>query len=175
MGSGGERVTYEKVLTKGIGEVDLTRIENYEAQGGYQSLRKALTGMTPADVHAGVKKANLRGRGGAGFPAGVKWGFLPDDGRPRYLCCNADESEPGTFNNKMLIEYNPHLLIEGILLAAYATKAAQSFIYIRGEFKRGYETLVKALAQAKAKGYVGRNILGSDFSQEITIHRGAGA
>ena len=95
----------------------------YESQGGYQALRKALKQMSPADVHKEVKKANLRGRGGAGFPAGVKWGFLPDDGRPRYLCCNADESEPGTFNNKMLIEYNPHLLIEGILLAAYATKA----------------------------------------------------
>jgi len=168
-------VAFEPVLTKGIGKLDLVDIEVYESQGGYQALRKALKQMTPEDVHNEVKKANLRGRGGAGFPAGIKWGFLPDDGRPRYLCCNADESEPGTFNNKMLIEYNPHLLIEGILLAAYATKAAQSFIYIRGEFKRGYETLVKALAQAKAKGYVGRNILGSDFSQEITIHRGAGA
>jgi len=168
-------VKYEKVLTKGIGEVDLTRIENYEAQGGYQALRKALKSMTPADVHAEVKKANLRGRGGAGFPAGLKWGFLPDDGRPRYLCCNADESEPGTFNNRMLIEYNPHLLIEGILLAAYAVRAARSFIYIRGEFRKGYRVLLDAIEQARAKGYVGDRILGTDFSQEIVVHRGAGA
>ena len=168
-------MTYEKVLTKGIGEVDLTRIENYEAQGGYQALRKALKGMTPADVHAEVKKANLRGRGGAGFPAGLKWGFLPDDGRPRYLCCNADESEPGTFNNRMLIEYNPHLLVEGILLAAYAVRAARSFIYIRGEFRKGYRVLMDAIEQARAKGYLGDRILGTDFSQEIVVHRGAGA
>ncbi|OUM99644.1 MAG: NADH oxidoreductase (quinone) subunit F [Firmicutes bacterium ZCTH02-B6] len=162
-------------MTKGIGEVDLTRIENYEAQGGYQALRKALKGMTPADVHAEVKKANLRGRGGAGFPAGLKWGFLPDDGRPRYLCCNADESEPGTFNNRMLIEYNPHLLVEGILLAAYAVRAARSFIYIRGEFRKGYRVLMDAIEQARAKGYLGDRILGTDFSQEIVVHRGAGA
>ena len=168
-------MAFEPVLTKGIGKLQLTEIDVYESQGGYQALRKALKQMTPAEVHQEVKDSNLRGRGGAGFPAGVKWGFLPDDGRPRYLCCNADESEPGTFNNKMLIEYNPHLLIEGILLAAYAARCTQSFIYIRGEFKRGYETLVKALAQARAKGYVGQKILGSDFSQEITVHRGAGA
>lgn len=166
---------YEKVLTKGIGEVDLTRIENYEAQGGYQALRKALKGMTPQEVHGEVKRANLRGRGGAGFPAGVKWGFLPDDGRPRYLCCNADESEPGTFNNRMLIEYNPHLLIEGILLAAYAVRASRSFIYLRGEFRKGFRVLTAAIEQARAKGYLGDKILGSDFSQEIVVHRGAGA
>src|SRR5690606_14116318 len=109
-----------RLLTKGIGEVDLTRIENNEGQGGYAALRKALRQMTPQEVHEEVKKANLRGRGGAGFPAGIKWGFLPNDGRPRCLVCNGDESEPGTFNNRMLIEFNPHLLIEGILLAAYA-------------------------------------------------------
>ena len=168
-------MAFEPVLTKGIGEVDLTDIEVYESQGGYQALRKALKQLSPADVLEEVKASGLRGRGGAGFPTGMKWSFLPDDGRPRYLCCNADESEPGTFNNKMLIEYNPHLLIEGILLSAYATNCAQSFIYIRGEFKRGYDTLVRALAQAREKGYVGERILGSDFSQEITVHRGAGA
>lgn len=165
----------ERVLTRGIGEVDLTDIDVYEAQGGYSALRKAMKSLSPEDVHEEVKKASLRGRGGAGFPAGVKWGFLPDDGRPRYLCCNADESEPGTFNNRMLIEHHPHQLIEGILLAAYATKAAQSFIYLRGEFRRGYDVLTRALEQARAKGYVGENILGSGFSQEITVHRGAGA
>lgn len=168
-------MAFEPVLTKGIGEVDLLNIDVYEKQGGYAALRKALSGMSPAEVQEEVKKANLRGRGGAGFPAGVKWGFLPDDGRPRYLCCNADESEPGTFNNKMLIEYNPHLLIEGILLAAYAANCAQSFIYIRGEFLRGARILNEALEQARAKGYVGNGILGSEFTQEITVHRGASA
>jgi len=168
-------VGFEPVLTKGIGKLDLVDIDVYESQGGYQALRKALKEMTPAEVLEEVKASGLRGRGGAGFPTGMKWGFLPNDGRPRYLCCNADESEPGTFNNKMLIEYNPHLLIEGILLAAYATNCAQSFIYIRGEFKRGYDVLVRAIEQAKAKGYLGNNILGSDFSQSITVHRGAGA
>jgi len=168
-------VAFEPVLTKGIGELDLADIEVYESQGGYQALRKALKEMTPAQVLEEVKASGLRGRGGAGFPTGMKWGFLPNDGRPRYLCCNADESEPGTFNNKMLIEYNPHLLIEGILLAAYATNCAQSFVYIRGEFKRGYDVLTRALAQARAKGYVGEKILGSDFTQNITVHRGAGA
>lgn len=168
-------MAFEPVLTKGIGEVDLVDIDVYESQGGYAALRKAMKELSPEDVFTEVKNANLRGRGGAGFPAGVKWGFLPDDGRPRYLCCNADESEPGTFNNKMLIEYNPHLLIEGILLAAYANQCAQSFIYLRGEFRRGYDILIRALEQAKAKGYVGNDILGSGFSQEITVHRGAGA
>lgn len=166
---------FEPVLTKGIGELDLADIDVYESQGGYQALRKALQGMSPEQVLEEVKASGLRGRGGAGFPAGVKWGFLPNDGRPRYLCCNADESEPGTFNNKMLLEYNPHLLIEGILLAAYATHCAHSFVYIRGEFKRGYDVLTKALEQARAKGYVGDNILGSEYSQVITVHRGAGA
>lgn len=164
-----------RVLTKGIGEVDLTRIENYEAQGGYAALRKAMRELTPQDIHEEVKKANLRGRGGAGFPAGIKWGFLPDDGRPRYLACNGDESEPGTFNNRMLIEYNPHLLIEGILLAAYAVRASKSFIYLRGEFWKGERVLEDAIEQARAKGYLGDNILGTDFSQEIVVHRGAGA
>ena len=163
-----------RVLTKGIGEVDLTRIENYEAQGGYAALRKAMKQLSPQDVHEEVKKANLRGRGGAGFPAGIKWGFLPDDGRPRYLACNGDESEPGTFNNRMLIEFNPHLLIEGILLSAYAVRAAKSFIYFRGEFLKGYRVLMDAIEQARAKGYLGDNILGSDFSQEIVVHRASG-
>lgn len=164
-----------RVLTAGIGEVDLTRIENYEAQGGYAALRKAMKSLSPSDVQEEVKKANLRGRGGAGFPAGVKWGFLPDDGRPRYLACNGDESEPGTFNNRMLIEYNPHMLIEGILLSAYAVRAAKSFIYLRGEFLKGYRVLIDAIEQARAKGYLGDNILGTDYSQEIVVHRAAGA
>ena len=166
---------FEPVLTKGIGEVDLIDIDVYEGQGGYQGLRKALKELSPAEVHEMVKESGLRGRGGAGFPTGVKWGFLPNDGRPRYLVCNADESEPATFNNRMLIEYNPHQLIEGILISAYATGAAQSFIYLRGEFKRGYDVLMRAMEQARRKGYLGKNIMGSGFDQEITVHRGAGA
>src|SRR5690554_5021499 len=166
---------FEPVLTRGIGTLDLTDIEVYEAQGGYEALRKALKEMDPAAVQQEVLDSNLRGRGGAGFPAGRKWSFLPDDGRPRYLVCNADESEPGTFKDRMLIENHPHQLIEGVLLAAYAIGAARSFIYIRGEFQRGYRVLVKALEAARRKGYVGRNILGSGWSQEIVVHRGAGA
>jgi len=166
---------FEPVLTKGIGKVDLTDIDVYEAQGGYQALRKALTSMEPQAVVEEVKKANLRGRGGAGFPAGVKWGFLPNDGRPRYLTVNADESEPGTCNNRTLIYANPHQLIEGIIITAYANRITQSFIYIRGEFKRGAEILMKAIEDARARGYVGQNILGTGFSQEITVHRGASA
>jgi NADH-quinone oxidoreductase subunit F len=166
---------FEPVLTKGVGEVDLTNIDVYEAMGGYQGLRKALTTMEPQAVVEEVKKANLRGRGGAGFPAGVKWTFLPNDGRPRYLTVNADESEPGTCNNRTLIYGNPHQLIEGILIAAYANKITQSFVYIRGEFKRGADILANAIEQARAKGYLGKNIMGTGFSQEITVHRGAGA
>jgi NADH-quinone oxidoreductase subunit F len=165
---------FEPVLTKGIGQYDLTDIHVYESQGGYEGLRKALQ-MGPQAIVDEVKRSNLRGRGGAGFPAGVKWGFLPNDGRPRYLCANADESEPGTCNNRTLLFANPHLLIEGILITAYANNIRQSFIYCRGEFKRGYEALTKAIEQARAKGYLGKNILGSGFDQEITVHRGAGA
>jgi NADH-quinone oxidoreductase subunit F len=166
---------FEPVLTKSIGLVDLTEIDVYEAQGGYQGLRKALTAMEPAQVIDEVKRANLRGRGGAGFPTGLKWTFLPNDGRPRYLTVNADESEPGTCNNRTLLFANPHQLIEGIIITAFANKITQSFIYIRGEFQRGAVMLEKAIAQAKAKGYLGQNILGSGFDQEITVHRGAGA
>lgn len=166
---------FEPVLTKGFGELDLTDIAVYEQQGGYQGLKKALTEMQPDAVREEVKASGLRGRGGAGFPCGLKWGFLPDNGEPRYLCCNADESEPGTFSNRTLMELSPHQLIEGVLISAYAVKAERSFIYLRGEFKRAYHILVKALYDARAKGYVGENIMGSGFSQNIVIHRGAGA
>ncbi|MFO7173235.1 MAG: NADH-quinone oxidoreductase subunit NuoF [Bacillota bacterium] len=168
-------MSFEPVLTKGIGVLDLNDIRVYESQGGYQALRKALKQMTPDEVREEVTRSNLRGRGGAGFPTGRKWSFLPNDGRPRYLVCNADESEPGTCNNRILIQWNPHQLIEGILLAAYAIGAAKSFIYIRGEFYRGYKSLMAAIEQARARGYIGENILGSGWSQEIVVHRGAGA
>ncbi len=166
---------FEPVLTRGIGTLNLTDIRVYEEQGGYQALRKAAHDMSPTAVVNEVIESGLRGRGGAGFATGRKWTFLPDDDRPRYLVCNADESEPGTFSNRMLIEKHPHQLLEGVLLAAYAIRAARSFIYIRGEMKRGYQMLMQALEQARERGYVGSNILGSGFSQEIVVHRGAGA
>ncbi|HLO04545.1 MAG TPA: NADH-quinone oxidoreductase subunit NuoF [Symbiobacteriaceae bacterium] len=167
-------ITYEPVLTRGVGEVDLRQLANYEALGGYTALKKAVT-MEPAAIIDEVKKSGLRGRGGAGFPTGMKWTFLPNDGRPRYLTVNADESEPGTCNNRTLIFANPHQLIEGILISAFANKITQSFIYIRGEFKKGAEVLNEAIEQARAKGYLGNNVLGTGWSQEITVHRGAGA
>jgi NADH-quinone oxidoreductase subunit F len=122
-----------------------------------------------------VSASNLRGRGGAGFPTGKKWSFLPKDGRPRYLVCNCDEAEPGTFKDHMLLENAPFNLIEGLVISAYAINAKQIFIYIRGEFLQGYRIFQKALAQAYAAGYVGHNILGSGYSVEIVAHRGAGA
>lgn len=167
-------MAFEPVLTRGIGTLDLVDINVYEQQGGYEGLRKALK-MTPEEVTAEVLNSGLRGRGGAGFPTGRKWTFLPNNGEPRYLVVNADESEPGTFSNRMLIEYHPHQLIEGMLIAAYAIQAARTFIYFRGEFWRGHNIFVKALHQAREKGYLGANILGSGFDMEIVPHRGAGA
>ncbi|WP_324717465.1 NADH-quinone oxidoreductase subunit NuoF [Carboxydochorda subterranea] len=167
--------TFEPVLTAGIGKVALEAIEGYEAQGGYRALRRAVRELSPEQVHKEVSDSGLRGRGGAGFPTGRKWSFLPKDGRPRYLICNADESEPGTFKDRLLLERNPHLVIEGIMLAGYAIGAAKAFIYLRGEFRQAYEVLSRALAEARQRGYVGSRVLGSDFSLEIVVHRGAGA
>jgi len=153
----------------------------YEAHEGYAALRKALAGehgpaMTPEDVLKEVMASNLRGRGGAGFPTGRKWSFMPPpDGGPRYLVCNADESEPGTFKDHEIMRRNPHLLIEGILLAGYAMRATHAFIYLRGEFAEPRRIVEDALAQAYERGYVGRNILGSGFDFEISTYLGAGA
>ena len=150
-------------------------IEAYFADGGYKPLKKAL-GLKPADIIEEVKKSNLRGRGGAGFPAGLKWSFIPKDAPgPRYLVCNADEGEPGTFKDRELLRKNPHALIEGMAIAAYAIGAGHGYIYIRGEFAAEAELLEKAVAAARAKGFIGKNILGSGFNFEIFTHRGAGA
>jgi NADH-quinone oxidoreductase subunit F len=164
-----------RLLTDGIGEVELRRLDVYRQRGGYRAVEKALRRMTPAEVMAEVNAANLRGRGGAGFPAGRKWSFLPNDGRPRYLCVNGDESEPGSFSNRMLIEENPHLLIEGTICSCYAIGAHLAVIYLRGEFYEGAAILERAIAEATAAGYLGEHILGSDFSLRILVHRGAGA
>jgi len=150
-------------------------IEGYFAGGGYKPLKKAL-GLKPADIIEEVKKSNLRGRGGAGFPAGLKWSFIPKDAQgERYLVCNADEGEPGTFKDRELMRRNPHAVIEGMAIAAYAIGSSHGYIYIRGEFAAEAEVLEAAIAAARSKGFIGKNILGSGFNFELFVHRGAGA
>jgi len=152
---------------------DSHTLARYEATGGYAALRKALQ-MTPAAVTAEVKASNLRGRGGAGFPMGVKWGFLAP-ATPHYLVVNADESEPGTFKDRQLLERDPHQLVEGIVISAYALGVTHAFVYVRGEYARPARRLQRAVDEARAAGYVGRNIAGSSHDVEITVHLGAGA
>ena len=165
----------ELILTKSIHKPNSHSIDVYLAGGGYRSLEKALKGMTPDQVIDEVKKSGIRGRGGAGFPMGVKWGFVPKDGKPHYMVCNADESEPGTFKDRVIIEKDPHLLIEGIIIGSYAIRSSLAFIYIRGEYVYGGKVLEKALAEAYAKGFLGKNILGTGYDLDIILHRGAGA
>ncbi|HEU5406326.1 MAG TPA: NADH-quinone oxidoreductase subunit F, partial [Nitrospira sp.] len=137
-------------------------LADYEKTGGYQALRNTLGKIAPLDVTAMVRKSGLRGRGGAGFPTGVKWGFLPKDYQgPRYLCCNADESEPGTFKDRQLMERDPHQVLEGIALACYAIGAETAYIYIRGEMVLGAKILEQAIDEARVAGYIGKNILGT--------------
>ncbi|MCB0255802.1 MAG: NADH-quinone oxidoreductase subunit NuoF [Anaerolineae bacterium] len=161
-----------------IDQPDSHTLAGYEADGGYALARQILGkegGKTPTEVLETVKAAGLRGRGGAGFPTGVKWGFLPAGSYPRYLVVNADESEPGTFKDRLILEYDPHRLIEGIILACYATEASHAFIYIRGEYFFAAQRLEVAVAEARAKGYIGKGIFGTSKDLEITVHRGAGA
>jgi NADH-quinone oxidoreductase subunit F len=151
-------------------------IADYKKQGGYQALPKVLKELTPDQVIEIVKKSGLRGRGGAGFPAGLKWSFIPKDPKlPKYLCCNADESEPGTFKDRQLIDRDPHQMIEGLIIASYAIGAHTAYIYTRGEFFFGTTVLERALAEARTAGWVGKNILGSGYDLEVYVHRGAGA
>jgi len=164
-----------KVLTEGIGELNLRDIAVYRERGGYEQLRRAVTSMQPAELVDLVMKSGLRGRGGAGFPTGRKWSFLPDNGRPRYMVCNCDEAEPGTFKDHMLLEETPHQVLEGLLIGSYAIRSQHAFIYIRGEFKRGYEIFMQAVAEARAAGFIGENLFGTGVSLEVTVHRGAGA
>ncbi len=164
-----------KVLLARVAQPDSHRIDTYLADGGYQTLRKTLLEMTPDQVIEEVKNSGLRGRGGAGFPAGVKWGFLPKGVFPRYLVANADESEPGTFKDRMLLEYDPHQVLEGIIIAAYAIQAEKAFVYIRGEYGFAYARLQQAIDEAYQRGYLGQKILGSPFSLDVIVHRGAGA
>ena len=151
------------------------RIETYESHGGYAMLRKAL-GMKPEEVTEEVKKSNLRGRGGACFPTGLKWTFMPrQTDKPKYLCVNGDESEPGTFKDRQIFEFNPHLLIEGAIITAYAIGAQTIYLYIRGEYAKWIAIVQKAVDEAYGKGYIGPDILGSGFTTDFTVHRGAGA
>ncbi|MGH9267160.1 MAG: NADH-quinone oxidoreductase subunit F, partial [Acidimicrobiales bacterium] len=163
----------ERIVTRRIGNPESWTLASYLAHGGYVGLRKALT-MTPAQVADEVVTANLLGRGGAGFEAGKKWGLLrPAD--TRYLVVNGDESEPATFKDHMLVENDPHQLIEGVVICAYAIGAAQAFIFVRGEFALGLERVTEALNEAYAYGAVGRSIFGSAFSVDLVVHPGAGA
>jgi len=154
---------------------DLHKIAVYEAHGGYNGLRKAL-GIKPEEVTDEVKKSGLRGRGGACFPTGLKWTFMPKQSeKPKYLCVNGDEAEPGTFKDRQIFEFNPHLMIEGSVIAAYAMGITTAFIYVRGEYGKWIRMIENALVDAYAHGYVGENILGSGFSTNIVVHKGAGA
>ena len=165
----------EPLLTKHVREPNSHTLDFYTRHGGYNALRKAL-GMTPDAVIDTVKASGLRGRGGAGFPTGMKWQFVDKKStKPRYICCNADESEPGTFKDHVLMERNPHLLFEGCLIGCFAIGAKVAYIYIRGEFFHVQEVLERELAKARAAGLIGRNILGTGFDCEIYVHRGAGA
>ncbi|HKH61461.1 MAG TPA: NADH-quinone oxidoreductase subunit NuoF [Flavitalea sp.] len=165
-----KKILIDKVNVEGIRFYDA-----YRKNGGYASVEKAFK-MAPADVVEEVKKSGLRGRGGAGFPTGMKWSFLAKpEGVPRYLVCNADESEPGTFKDRYLMEFLPHLLIEGLIVSSYALSSGRTYIYIRGEYAWIVDILEQAIAEAKANNWLGKNILGTGFDCEIYVQRGAGA
>jgi NADH-quinone oxidoreductase subunit F len=153
-----------------------SKLATYKQHGGYAAAERAIRQMKPDDIVNEVKNSGLRGRGGAGFATGVKWTFMPKDGRrPRYIACNADESEPGTFKDRQILERNPHLLIEGLLIAAFANTIDAAYIFIRGEYRTAYENLVASIAEAYAAGYLGTNVLGTGQRFDIYVHRGAGA
>ncbi|WP_242395288.1 NADH-quinone oxidoreductase subunit NuoF [Anaeromyxobacter oryzisoli] len=163
------------ILSKRWGKPNSAALETYRQDGGYAALDKAL-GMEPGAIVDEVKKSNLRGRGGAGFATGLKWTFLPKDVRPRYLTVNGDESEPGTFKDRYILEHDPHMLVEGIAITCYALDIHRAFVYIRGEFAKQARSLEKAIADARAAGIIGPRLLGKkDFDLEIVVHRGAGA
>jgi NADH-quinone oxidoreductase subunit F len=169
-------MAFEPVLTPFVREPNSHTLDFYlQRSHGYEGLRKALT-MAPNDVIEQVKASGLRGRGGAGFPTGLKWQFvLKDTPKPKYICCNADESEPGTFKDHVLMERNPHLLIEGCAIACYAIGAKTAYIYIRGEFYHVQQVLEAEIEKAYKAGYLGRNIFGTGFDCDVFVHRGAGA
>ncbi|MDP6578049.1 MAG: NADH-quinone oxidoreductase subunit NuoF [Candidatus Marinimicrobia bacterium] len=166
---------FQPILTEHIHQKECHTLSFYISVGGYSALEKVLA-MSADDVIELVKASNLRGRGGAGFPAGVKWSFIPQDGeKPKYLINNADESEPGTFKDRLLINKTPHQILEGMIIASYAIGCNTAFIYIRGEFFKEYQLLEKVVAEAYEGNFLGKGILGSDYDLDVVIHRGAGA
>ena len=166
----------QKILLDKINVPGIKSYEVYRREGGYASVEKAIKTLTPDEVVEEVKTSGLRGRGGAGFPAGMKWSFIDKkSGKPRHLVCNADESEPGTFKDRYLMEYIPHLLIEGMITSSYALGANLSYIYIRGEYMWIYKILERAITEAKAAGFLGKNILGSGYDLELYVQIGGGA
>ncbi|RDB04436.1 NADH-quinone oxidoreductase subunit NuoF [Runella aurantiaca] len=165
-----------KILTEHINVPGINTFDVYRKMGGYAAVEKALKKMTPEEIVEEVKKSGVRGRGGAGFPMGMKWSFLAKpEGVPRYLVCNADESEPGTFKDHFLMREIPHLLIEGMIVSSFALGANKSFIYVRGELMYVIQILEKAIAEAKAAGFLGKNILGSSYDLELVVQPGGGA
>ncbi len=173
--AGGRGVTTDRIITRNWGNPDVFHVDGYVANGGYAGLKKALA-MAPEDVIELVKGSGLRGRGGAGFPTGVKWSFVPQDtGKPTYVVCNFDESEPGTFNNRELVDREPHQLLEGLAIAAYAVRCHNAYIYVRGEFLHQGTIVRRAVEEAYDRGFLGKGICGSDFDLDVVPHRGAGA
>jgi len=167
---------FEPVLLANIDKPDSHTLRGYEANGGYAGLKKVVSQMKPTDVTELVKTSGLRGRGGAGFPTGLKWTFLPKDHPgPIYFCLNADESEPGTFNNRILMEEDPHQVLEGLIESCFATDATTAYFYIRYEYPLAFERCQSAIDECYQAGYLGKNILGSDFSLDVYMHRGAAA
>jgi NADH-quinone oxidoreductase subunit F len=167
--------SFEPVLTRNWDVPDARTLKVAESRGAYKAARKAITEMSPDAVVQAVKDSELRGRGGAGFPTGLKWTFLPKDRKETLMCINADESEPATFNNRHIMERDPHMFLEGILISCFATKAATAYIYIRFEYINAFRILERAIAEARAAGHLGKDIYGSGFDLEIYVHRGAGA
>jgi NADH-quinone oxidoreductase subunit F len=166
----------EKVITEHFGQKNFYKIGVYLKEGGYKAVTKALKKMNPEKILEEVKKANLRGRGGAGFPAGVKWGFVPKEvDQPKYLCVNADEGEPGTFKDRYIMSHNPHMLIEGIIITSFCVGIHSAYIYIRGEYEAVALRLEEAISDAYKKGFLGKNILDTGFELDVYVHRGAGA
>ncbi len=163
-------------LTEHMGDDAYRTLHGYEKRGGYVSARKALSEMTPDDIVEVVRASGLQGRGGAGFSTGLKWSFMPPGNDvPKYLVCNADESEPGSFKDRILMERAPHQIIDGLLIAARATGAEKTFLYVRGEYAQAAEQVMRAIGEARDKGYLGDDVMGTGFAHDIVVQRGAGA
>jgi NADH-quinone oxidoreductase subunit F len=165
---------FEPILTRNIGIPNSEKIDVYLSTGGYTALQKALKTDRDALTQE-VRASGLRGRGGAGFPAGLKWGFMPKGDQTKYVCINTDEGEPGTYKDRLIVEHDPHSIIEGAIIAAYAVNAHRAYVYIRGEFFLGVKRWIKAIDEAYRHGFLGKDILGSGFDIDLSVHRGAGA